>query len=1120
MVESGVVEGCGDLGAEAGFAFRNDGVPEAFDVDAVVQEGVAHISGIAALTEFDYDNPFTKGNVTSERRWDSQISAYVSFNRVYDSRGNLTDIYEPAVRTHIEYDGTSTYPQRVYYAYGSPAQRTWRYSWNASAGVITSKIDVDNANFTASYGYDAVGRLRSVNEGGLRYSETAYDDANNRVTVKRDLAAFRDGKLQTVTQYDQLGRVTRVRNSEAGPLSPSGNDGIKVKTIYRMQPGGQCIITTTPYRDAAFMDPTLEWSRTQYDQLGRVTSVARFRGSVEPDCQSSSNRTGITYTAYDAAYSSEGLLSARRRTIDPAGKMRDEYHDALGRLRQVSEDPFGQSYVTVYRYDPLGNLTDVTQGAQTRTFEYSSLGLLVSSSNPESNTDPDTLARVPTIYTYYPSGDLRTRRDARGITTTFGYDELRRVRTKTYDDGTPGVTYNYYPAGASPKVGQLQSAVTTSGADVIASTVYNNYDVLGRVLSSSHTIAGIQNPFTFGYEWWHNGGLQRLIYPTGRTVDYDMDDAGRIRKVYTSSRTYADLSDPVLNPAPYTPDGRIARMRLGNGLWETNDYQAPGIPSTLRLGTSAGANDRMEIEYRFSPDQYNGNLLRQTTRRRVGGSAYEWVQSFEAPDSYDSLNRLRRVSETTTAGSTSWSQTYGYDQFGNRWAYPPTGEGLTSSDVHEPTATSNFHASTNRLYIADSRYDTAGNQKYYAPYTLDYDSENRNLRMTSTSSGSATFVYDGDGRRVKKIWAPYNALPITTYYIHNALGQLAMEYSTEPATPGTVYPFTDMLGSTRAVTDASGTTVECYDYLPFGRYLGAQDNSRAIAQCFPNLSQPVTGRSPQKFTGKERDSETNLDFFGARYMSAAQGRFTSVDPSMESVVLQSPQTWNRYSYTLNNPLRYIDPTGESWVESGNVHNPYSWVDSCEGLDEKCYEAIAAVVRKRLVIYGSSGANDIVTYAGNRNGYFDLRRLTNHPDANFEIKFSANSFLMLNNAAAFFNTAEQYHEAYPSDAKLFVTDAGIATGGVFGKHKTHDLGRSIDVRYLDSNGRPLQGDTAAKNADMSRIGRLVDVAEGQGFGQNYSARPKDFGTLYANDHENHLHIGTTKPVIQKITPPKQ
>lgn len=63
------------------------------------------------------------------------------------------------------------------------------------------------------------------------------------------------------------------------------------------------------------------------------------------------------------------------------------------------------------------------------------------------------------------------------------------------------------------------------------------------------------------------------------------------------------------------------------------------------------------------------------------------------------------------------------------------------------------------------------------------------------------------------------------------------------------------------------------------------------------------------FTGKERDAETGLDYFGARYMSSAQGRFTSPDPGMAGTDPLTPQSWNAYSYALNNPLHFIDPDG-------------------------------------------------------------------------------------------------------------------------------------------------------------------------------------------------------------------
>jgi len=65
----------------------------------------------------------------------------------------------------------------------------------------------------------------------------------------------------------------------------------------------------------------------------------------------------------------------------------------------------------------------------------------------------------------------------------------------------------------------------------------------------------------------------------------------------------------------------------------------------------------------------------------------------------------------------------------------------------------------------------------------------------------------------------------------------------------------------------------------------------------------------QKFTQKERDIETGLDYFGLDTTPAPRGRFTSADPLLSSGSIYDPQTWNLYSYTLNNPLKYVDPFG-------------------------------------------------------------------------------------------------------------------------------------------------------------------------------------------------------------------
>lgn len=109
------------------------------------------------------------------------------------------------------------------------------------------------------------------------------------------------------------------------------------------------------------------------------------------------------------------------------------------------------------------------------------------------------------------------------------------------------------------------------------------------------------------------------------------------------------------------------------------------------------------------------------------------------------------------------------------------------------------------------------------------------------------------------------------------------------------YYHLDAIGSVRVVTDHTGVVIERHDYLPFG----------------DEVTPPPVTQSRQ-FTGKERDAETGLDYFGARYYSAKRGRFTTVDPLytwQENLV--DPQRWNRYAYARNNPLRFTDPDGRA-----------------------------------------------------------------------------------------------------------------------------------------------------------------------------------------------------------------
>ncbi|MDQ3803542.1 MAG: RHS repeat-associated core domain-containing protein, partial [Acidobacteriota bacterium] len=135
---------------------------------------------------------------------------------------------------------------------------------------------------------------------------------------------------------------------------------------------------------------------------------------------------------------------------------------------------------------------------------------------------------------------------------------------------------------------------------------------------------------------------------------------------------------------------------------------------------------------------------------------------------------------------------------------------------------------------------------------------------------------------------------------------------------------TDHLGTPRMVIDQTGSLagVSRHDYLPFGEELRAGAAGRTAGRGYK------ADAVRHKFTGYERDPETGLDFAQARYYASVQGRFTSVDPLPASARLGRPQSWNRYSYCLSNPLVYVDPSGLIWGrrldENGNQTGEPIW----------------------------------------------------------------------------------------------------------------------------------------------------------------------------------------------------
>ncbi|MBU7015824.1 MAG: hypothetical protein HXS43_13445 [Theionarchaea archaeon] len=243
-------------------------------------------------------------------------------------------------------------------------------------------------------------------------------------------------------------------------------------------------------------------------------------------------------------------------------------------------------------------------------------------------------------------------------------------------------------------------------------------------------------------------------------------------------------------------------------------------------------------------------------------------------------------------------------------------------------------------------------------WEYSYDYENRPLSVKKDGQVTEEYFYDGDGKRIKKVddnseriyisgglnvlYEVNTTTQMEAVYIYGPTGQLAKKVNDI-----TEYYHTDHLGSTRLVTSENGVTTEEIMYKPFGGQLNETEERYT-------------------YNGKELD-ETGLYFYGARYYDPVIGRFISRDPLTGK--RESPQTLNRYAYCLNNPLKYIDPAGES-IRSV-VENTFGRL---EGIDPEDLEEIqklmdagkqALALKRILTLLG-------FTFEDNKDGTFKVQ----------------------------------------------------------------------------------------------------------------------------------------------------
>ncbi len=838
-----------------------------------------------------------RGNLTQGKAW-STTSAFVEVERQYDIAGNLIKFIDPNDNTTtVSYadsfplttnecnpgssDQTFAFPTSI----TRPIVGATTVGYDCFLGKPVTTTDPNSVTTTFDYekGTDKLDRpLEMIAAVGTTDAfKTKFEYCDN-VTVSCG---------NGLSPLSMRTAVTRDRNNSGTytDVSESLFDGLGRSEVSRQfVPVGfnaTCATYDALGRQSTVSNPGLnacssDVTTTLYDALSRVTQI------TQPD----NSKVLTTY---------EGNVT---KVTDESGKKRDTTTDALGRLTQVVEAPgvAGFGWITSYAYDSLDNLTEGNQSGQIRTFTYDRLSRLLTADNPEQDS--------ATIFTYDSNGNVKTKTDPRGIVTTNSYDSLNRLILANYSDTTPAATLTYDDAAVPFSKGR-----PTSTTNSVSTSKITAYDALGRVTASEQITAGT----TYGFASSHNldGTLKTQTYPDGLNVAYKYDSAGRPISAGRDTVGATEYTESIL----YAVHGAPATYKLGNGLTETTTYNNRLQPCTITASTlltltfKYGVTDSGNCD--VTSNDNNGNVRSQ-------GINGDGLPNFTQTYTYDAVNRIATVGEN----SNFWQRAYTYDAFGNRSA---TGNGITFGSP-TPTAVTQFDAASNRIEFlpdgnpldpnpaisTDDPYDAAGNLVRHAIVgSMAYDANNKQrfycAGHVTCGSGNAIaeYRYDGAGNRVEKLTSAE-----TTTFVYDAFGKLAAEYSTTAPTSGGLYFRTlDHLGSTRLVTDTASppNVVSRRDFLPFGEHIPANATFNRQGLAGYNVGSAFR----QQFTAKERDDESDLDYFLARYYSAGLGRFTSVDPISKSAAhIADPRKWNRFTYVLNNPLGSIDPDGLAEVD--------------------------------------------------------------------------------------------------------------------------------------------------------------------------------------------------------------
>lgn len=815
----------------------------------------------------------TKGNRTKEELWKT-ASTYVDLEWSYNTYGLLTQEKDPRNKTlNYEYDAYNLYPDLA----KNHLNHEVEYTYDYSSGQITQSTDANNRVFQTLY--DGLDRKIEEKQPDLASPSTSVTSATytytsqsigNKIQETRYLDS--STAVDTYTYTDGFDRSIQIREEMETANTFAVRDMI-YNDLEQLEKESLPYSSTGSSKTSPTTNTNL-LTTYEYDPIGRITSVQ--------------NAAGTTSSTYDDW----------KLTINDAnGNDKHLYKDAYGQLIQVEEEDASSTYTTEYEYNGNGKLTKITDAlSNVRNFTYDGLGRRITAEDLHATSDS---YFGSWSYTYDDAGNLTSLTDPKSQTINYTYDDLNRISSEDYT-GQAGIEVSYTYDSCTEGVGKLCS-VGNGSADIDY-----NYNALGGIADEAKTIDTVTYDTSYTYD--RQGNLLVLTNEDNSQVKYSYNTAGQLEAIQRKESTDSNYLN-LVDDFDYGPHGKNTFSSYENGTNTTTTYDATKLyrPSS-KVTVINGGDEIQNLSYTFDP---NGNIT-----QIVDSSDTDTAKTINY--AYDDLNRLTSSSVSNAANGDNYSRTYSYSAIGNI---------INKSDQDDydyngniGTSYANPHAVTS-IDTIDFTYDNNGNVLTITngpTNTWDY---NNRLSQSVVGSNTITYEYDHTGQRVnyndgvKDLHSPsryYNTDGTDTTKHIFAGNVLVATIEGSGASVDVYTQHTDHLTGSNGITDENGDKEQVLDYHPFGDIRVNEQASSFDEQ--------------RKFTGHEFDTDTGLTYMNARYYHSGIGRFMSQDPvsrDLPSELLNEPQELNTYSYTANNPIKYVDPDGKRLVISDSYGSNFT-----------------------------------------------------------------------------------------------------------------------------------------------------------------------------------------------------